>query len=211
MTPTIVIQQLWQDGFFKKEQTLKDTALAIKMKDCTFRLSNIAAALGRASYIVKVPSGKISKYAQKSPYIANDSALILKQAGSSFVDFQRMKELLDIKSQKFDFSRLIRICEELNDNYSRNNYISTIILTRTILDHISPIFSCKNFSEIANNFKCEKSIKESFQHLENSSRKIADSYLHIQMRSKEVLPTRTQVNFTQDLDVLLGEVLRISK
>ncbi len=46
--------------------------------------------------------------------------------------------------------------------------------------------------------------------LENSSRKIADSYLHTRIRNKESLPNRTQVNFSNDMDVLLSEIIRIS-
>ncbi len=128
-----------------------------------------------------------------------------------FVDPVRFKELKKISHNKFDLSRLLRMCEELNSNFSSRNYISVIILIRTILNHVAPILSFSNFTEVANNYKCEKSIKETFQHLENSSRKIADGYLHIQARSKEILPTLTQVNFSQDLDVLLGEIVRILK
>ncbi|MBA3611897.1 MAG: hypothetical protein H0W49_03080 [Nitrospirales bacterium] len=45
--------------------------------------------------------------------------------------------------------------------------------------------------------------------LDSSLRSIADSYLHVQVRSKEVLPTRIQVNFAQELDVLLQEIVRV--
>jgi len=45
-------------------------------------------------------------------------------------------------------------------------------------------------------------------HLDKSSRKIADSYLHGQIRKKERLPNKTQVNFSQDIDVLLAEICR---
>ena len=45
--------------------------------------------------------------------------------------------------------------------------------------------------------------------LEKSSRKIADSYLHTQIRKNESsLPTETQINFKNDLDVLLQEIER---
>lgn len=128
---------------------------------------------------------------------------------SGFIDPRRLKDLKGISSSEYDLSRLVRMCEELNDNFSRENYISSVSLVRAILDHIPPIFRCKSFTEVANS--CEKSIKESLQNLENSSRKIADAYLHIQVRKKEVLPTATQVNFSQSLDVLLGEIVRILK
>ena len=128
-----------------------------------------------------------------------------------FVDIQRIKELSKITSKRYDLSRLVRMCEEINDNFLRENYISVIVLVRTILNHVAPIFGFKSFLEVANNYKCEKSLKDIFQHLENSSRKIADGYLHVPVRDKEILPTYTQVNFSQIMDSLLGEIVRILK
>lgn len=83
------------------------------------------------------------------------------------------------------------------------------MLVRSILDHVPPEFSCKSFSEVANNYAGSKSFKQSMAHLENSSRKIADAHLHTQIRKTESLPNKTQVNFTNDLDVLLAEIARI--
>ncbi len=125
-----------------------------------------------------------------------------------FIDLGRMKELKRIKSDKHDLSRLIRMCEELNDNFSRKNYISTIFFVRAILDHVAPVFGFLSFTAVANNYGT-KSLKDSFLHLENSSRKIADGYLHNQIRRKESLPNQTQVNFSQDMDLLLGELIRV--
>jgi|SRR3989344_2791282 len=126
--------------------------------------------------------------------------------GNHFVDPTRLDELRAVKSDQHDSIRLVRMCEELDDSFINKNYISSIALTRATLDHIPPIFGCRTFSEVANS--CEKSIKGSLQHLEDSSRKIADAYLHIQIRKKETLPTVTQINFSQSFDVLLGEVVR---
>jgi hypothetical protein len=128
-----------------------------------------------------------------------------------YIDKSRLQELKGIPTDQFDLSRLIRILEELDSSYKRNCYISIITLTRALLDHVPPIFSCKNFSEIANNYSGSKSFKESMRHLENSSRKIADQYLHTQIRQKESLPNRTQVSFSNDIDVLLSEICRVLK
>ena len=73
------------------------------------------------------------------------------------------------------------------------------------------LFGKQNFTEVANNYSGGKSFRESMQHLNNSSRKIADSFLHSHIRQKEVLPNKTQVNFKNDMDVLLAEVVRILK
>lgn len=126
-----------------------------------------------------------------------------------YVDRSRLQELKDIRTTQFDLSRLIKILEELNTCYKNQCNISVITLTRALLDHVPPIFSCKTFSEVANNCAGSKSFKESIKHLENSSRKIADQYLHTQIRQKESLPNRTQVNFSNDIDVLLSEIVRV--
>jgi hypothetical protein len=90
--------------------------------------------------------------------------------------------------------------------------MAVAMLVRAILDHVPPIFSCKNFAEVSNNYGGgSKSFKQSMANLESSSRKIADSHLHTQIRSKEILPNKTQVNFSNDLDVLLAEIVRLLK
>lgn len=125
-----------------------------------------------------------------------------------YIDKKRFQAIKK-KTGKFDFSKLLRMCTELDHAFSVENYISVILLTRAILDHIPPIFNLNLFTKVANNYGT-KSFKDPMSHLENSSRTIADSYLHTKIRSKESLPNKTQVNFSNDLDVLLAEIVRIS-
>lgn len=107
-------------------------------------------------------------------------------------------------------SKLITLCNEINSGYNSGNYYSVLMLIRAILDHVPPIFDKSSFNEVANNYGA-KSFKDVMKHLNDSSRKIADSYLHQQIRKAESLPTETQVNYSQDLDFLLDEIIRISK
>ena len=125
-----------------------------------------------------------------------------------YIDKKRFQALKKKKGQ-LDFSRLTQMLSELNHAFSVGNYISVILLVRAILDHIPPVFDLNTFAEVANNHGT-KSFKDSMSHLENSSRKIADSYLHTRIRNKESLPNKTQVNFSNDIDVLLTEIVRIS-
>lgn len=127
-----------------------------------------------------------------------------------FVDLDRIEELRKIVNPNFDLTRLIKKCEELNNSYSNGSFFSTSLLTRSIIDHIAPIFGKANFSEVSGSHG-SKSFKESMSHLDKSSRKIADAYLHTHIRNKEVLPNKTQVNFSRDLDVLLAEIVRVLK
>jgi hypothetical protein len=126
-----------------------------------------------------------------------------------FVDTARLDQVRAIRPLQFDLARLLRLCEELNLSYANGAFMAVAALTRAVIDHVPPIFNCKSFGEVANNYSGSKSFRESMQHLENSARTIGDAHLHVQIRRKEVLPTATQVNFANDLDVLLGEIILI--
>jgi hypothetical protein len=127
----------------------------------------------------------------------------------SFVDASRIAHLKAIHSPRFDLTRLIQLCKELNGASASASYLSVAVLARALIDHVPPIFGVRTFAEIQTNYSGSRSFKESMSHLDLSCRKIADAHLHIQIRSREVLPTRTQVNFSNDIDVLLAEVVRI--
>ena len=127
-----------------------------------------------------------------------------------YIHENRLDELRGVESDDFDLSKLIRFCEELNSAYQNKNYLSVAMLVRAILDQVPPIFGFKAFVEVANNYG-GKSLKKSFQNLQNSSRNIADAHLHEPIRSRESLPNETQIDFRNDLDVLLGEIVRILK
>jgi hypothetical protein len=127
----------------------------------------------------------------------------------TLIDAERLQQLKALTATKLDVTRLVALCEELNKCYAQNCFMAVAALTRALLDHVPPVFGCATFTEVANNYKGAKSFRESMRHLDNSARKVGDAHLHVQMRSKEILPTQTQVNFSNDLDVLLGEVVRV--
>lgn len=128
-----------------------------------------------------------------------------------FIDLKRLDELRSINSNDFDLTKLVKLCEEINDNYQRKNFMSVAMIGRTILNHIPPIFGFKNFDEVTSNYGSSKnsSFKKNMIHLNSSLKNIADSYLHLHIRKKESLPNEIQVDFKQDFDVLLAEIIRI--
>jgi hypothetical protein len=128
---------------------------------------------------------------------------------AQFVSPDRLEELRQLTSSTFDLSRLIRLCEELNLSYGNHCFHATAMLTRAILDHVPLIFGFRTFAEVANNYSGGKSFRQIAQHLESSARSIADAHLHLPIRAREVLPTAIQVNQSQALDALLGEVVRL--
>ena len=128
----------------------------------------------------------------------------------NFIDSERILELTKITTVEFDFSKLIALCQELNWNYSNGNYLTVSILIRAIIDHVPPIFGFGKFNEVANNYG-GKSFKKNMLNLNNSLRNIADNYLHQTIRKTESLPNKTQIDFKNDFDVLLAEIIRIFK
>ncbi|MBI1879416.1 MAG: hypothetical protein HYR94_14560, partial [Chloroflexi bacterium] len=135
------------------------------------------------------------------------------QVTETYVDPKRITELKAIASSHFDLTRLIEYCDELNKCYAGECYLAVAMLSRAILDHVPPIFQFNSFTEVANNYggRGDKSLKESFQHLDKAVRQIADFHLHRQIRNKETLPNRTQVDFRNSLDMLLAEIVRVLK
>jgi hypothetical protein len=116
------------------------------------------------------------------------------------IDKARLSEVRALKVAGYDLTRLVCLCEELDYCYQVGAYHAVIMLTRAILDHVPPLFGCKNFAEVANNYAGTKSFKQSMDHLQGGARNIADLHLHGQVRAVESLPNATQVNFSQYLD-----------
>jgi len=121
----------------------------------------------------------------------------------------RLDELRKLSSGRFDFGKLIRLCEEINIVYGEGCYFSTAMLTRALLDHVPPVFGKSSFDEVANHYGT-RSVKGALKHLNGASKSVADSHLHERISKRAMLPTAQQVDCRQQLDVLLGEVVRIA-
>lgn len=127
-----------------------------------------------------------------------------------FVNGARLAELDSLPKTPFDTVKLLQMVIELNRCYKDHSYLSCIYLVRAILDHVPPIFGLGSFVEVTNNYAGGgRSFRDAMQHLQNTSRKIADTHLHSQIRSTESVPNKNQVEFRPDLDVLLSEIVRV--
>lgn len=127
----------------------------------------------------------------------------------AYVSTERINELKRISSPNFDLAKLVRLCEELNIVAANDCYYAAGMLLRTITDHVPPVFGYTDFAHVASEYgEGGASFKNSVKRLYESLRQIANSYLHMPIRKKEVLPNRIQVNFSSDLDVLLAEIVR---
>jgi hypothetical protein len=131
-------------------------------------------------------------------------------AAPSYVNLVRIEELRSTNSASWDLRRLVRMCEELNSSFAAENYLASAMLLRAIVDHVPPIFAASSFNQFASSI-AGMSIEKSMERLQTSSRHISDRWLHEQVRRKESLPNGTQVDFRQDLDVLLAEVVAAAR
>lgn len=127
---------------------------------------------------------------------------------TAYVDKNTLLRLNKIESENFDLSRLIAFCNELDDNYSLENYHSCAMLLRAILDHISPVFNKKSFGDVCAQHG-GKSFKDIIEPLNKTAKKIGDDYLHTQISKKVLATTKIQVSFQANLDTLLNEVAAI--
>jgi hypothetical protein len=131
-----------------------------------------------------------------------------------YVDPARVGELLAITGGRWDFTRLLELCRELNLASANQCHIASAMLLRAVLDHVPPVFGFKTFDEVANNYggdKVGRSFKAAMLRLQGAARSIADMHLHDPIRKKEVVPTAVQVDFAAELDLLLSEIVRISR
>jgi len=188
----------WMDDLFLPQPNLSRLREKIKQSGRFVSKGNSVGLHAKTIHMLDKQFSSLATSVSPSP----------KSGSHTYVDAMRITELKGISSAQFDLRKLIRLCEELNSAFASGSYFATAMLGRSIIDHVPPIFSAKTFSELANNYPGGRSIKESLQRLDVSSRKIADQHLHLQIRKAESLPSKTQVDFSNDLDVLLAEVAR---
>ncbi len=115
-----------------------------------------------------------------------------------YVDPSRISALQGISGGKWDFTRLVELCREINVASHNRCHLATAMLLRTILNHVPPALGFTTFSEVANSHggpKGQKSFKGAMQRLEGSLRAIADMHLHSPIRDREDVPTSVQVDF----------------
>ena len=114
--------------------------------------------------------------AQNEAKQAGRKEIKLQTVSRAYVDPDRINELKSLPSDKFDLSKLVRMCEELNICFAGECYLAMIMHTRALIDHVPPIFGCKTFAEVSSSYGELVSFKEAMANLETSSRKIADHF-----------------------------------
>jgi hypothetical protein len=127
-------------------------------------------------------------------------------ANLAFLDHEALARLKAVESGRLDCSKLIRMCEELNDAYSRANFISATLLIKAIMNHVPPVFHVETFAQVVAN--AGRSVKSILGRLENEARPVADLHTHIQMRTSESLPSKNQLEpYKAAFEVLIHQII----
>jgi hypothetical protein len=139
-------------------------------------------------------------------FINNQNVSENMRASKKIVSHTHITQLKGINNSNFDVARLIKYCEEINDNFIRENYSSVLFLSRAILDHCPPIFGEKNFKSVADHWK-HHSGKHLMIKLKDTLKPIADHSLHKHISNKESLPVKEEIDFIIQLNFLLGQII----
>jgi hypothetical protein len=127
--------------------------------------------------------------------------------GSWLVDPSLISRLEGATSSTYDLSVLVRICKEINSSYAHGNLIATALLMRGVLNYVPPVFGHKTFAQVVADIG--RSLKDSFNHLEQGLRKVADFHTHRLISDADLYPFRAQVEpFKPQFELLLQEVIR---
>jgi hypothetical protein len=141
------------------------------------------------------------KEASQDPNYAANAA-----SNAAFLHTEVLLRLKAVQGARLDPSKLVKMCEELNDAYARGNYISSALLLRAIVNHVPSVFGASTFSEVVS--QSGRSIKAILARLNDDARPIADLHTHILMRQTEHLPTKNQLEpYKASFEVLIQEVL----
>jgi len=105
------------------------------------------------------------------------------------------------------YSRLVVLLDEINSSWNNGNYIAVGLLIRAVMNHIPPALGFKKFEEVANNHKCDRSVKPALEQLQNSAKNLFDIIAHEQISKKEPRNISGEdVNCRQSLKLLLDEM-----
>jgi hypothetical protein len=125
-----------------------------------------------------------------------------------FISAELIAQLMAAHKSPLDTSRLIRYCEEIDDNYARRNYSAVVFLSRAILAHCPPAFHEANFDSVVAHIE-GRSSKAILTRLSDSLKNIADHHIHRQISKKEVPPIAEEIDFSNELNHLLSRIVEM--
>jgi hypothetical protein len=121
---------------------------------------------------------------------------------------------------QLDRAKLLRLIDELNENYARGSTYAAHAVLRALLDHVPPLLGCASFTGVANNYPWSRTDKAYMRRLLDFKLQ-ADDAMHRQISanadllSLDDIPPRAWVNRllqecasvieTADMDALLSD------
>jgi hypothetical protein len=121
--------------------------------------------------------------------------------GPLYIDAQTIEKIEKIPAapRQLNYSKLLRLIQELNDNYAKGNAYAAHALLRSILDHIPPALGCDDFKAVANNYSWGRTDKAYMQKLLDFKSQANDA-LHRKISSRpdllsiDDMPPRIWIN-----------------
>jgi hypothetical protein len=134
-----------------------------------------------------------------------DESGVPKSTNLWIIDPRLIERLAKIESRSFDVASIVRMCREINSSHAHGNTLATVLLMRTVLNHVPPVFGHVTFEQVRANVA--KSLKASFTHLEDGLRNVADFHAHRLITASESYPSVAQVEpFRPQFELLLQQV-----
>jgi hypothetical protein len=122
------------------------------------------------------------------------------------VDPDLISKIERSNGNRLNVTHLVRVLREINSSLVHGNVVATVPLMRAVLNHVPPIFGHQNFEQVVANVG--RSLKDSYLHLEDGLRKIADFHTHKRIDETDTYPSRAQVEpFKPQFELLLQNVL----
>lgn len=124
-----------------------------------------------------------------------------------FVDSVLVARVASLTGQSFNLAKLTRFTVELNENYTRRNYLSCALLIRAIINHVPPLFGHKTFNQVV--ASSSRSVKGILAQLEEGARDIGDLHSHEIVDGYSSPPTKNQIEpYKPPFEVLYQEIER---
>lgn len=136
-----------------------------------------------ARYSVDVTEEFVTEPPGQSP--APSGALLVQPtpevASPLYVDQQVIDAIRARAGQsRFDVTKLLKLIDELNDNYTRDNAYGAHAVLRGLVDHVPPILGCADFNAVASNYSWTRTDKRYIKRLADF-RAQGDDALHRQI------------------------------
>lgn len=128
-----------------------------------------------------------------------------------FISETHIEELESLNGKcRYNLSKMIALCKEINHNFLCHNYYSVAMLLRALLNHVPPAFNGKeSFDQVLADWNGprHKTKRELLSRLNEVQRKLADLITHERLKEIEPPINRQQVSFFPEIDYLLQETI----